>query len=113
MCGIQLAMPSGPAQPTSQQAGDEPDMFNQELEMYQEYKLLGPQAARGTTSALGGASPSQGIGLDALGYRFAKSLTKQNVRLPRRIDFEEAGVDVLAPYLKFGEFTASLMRTLC
>jgi len=87
----QIRAPLAPIQSN----GQPPD----EIQMMMEYNILREQAARGTTTALGDQPADIGIPLAATEHRQAGAQTRRGIRLPRRIDFDGADMNVLAPYL--------------
>lgn len=85
-----------------QQEAEQPN----DVEMLMEYHSLRHQAAQSITSALGRPS-DMGMGLAELDFHYADAKSRHGIRLPRRIDFEEAGVEVLKPYVSLSECHSS------
>jgi hypothetical protein len=83
--------PTQPVQPDAQPLDD--------ARMLEEYNLLRDQAIRATTSALGTQPPNIGIPVSATEHPLANAQTWRGIRLPRRIDFDGADLNVLRPYL--------------
>lgn len=101
----QTGAPSPAAQPNVQLPDD--------VQVVMEYNLLRDQATSATTTALGDQYPGIGIDAAAAEYRYAEAACRRGIRLPRRIDFDGADVNVLKPYLTLSEHSRSPSPGIC
>lgn len=84
-----------------------------DAQMVMEYNVLRDQAVRATTSSLGDQPPGIGVAVAATEHRYAVAASRRGIRLPRRIDFDEADVNVLKPYLTLSGSPPSLSPGSC
>lgn len=93
---------------------EDTQLIENDNKMLMEYNTLRDQAARSTTTALGDPPADIGISLADTNHRYADARSRRGIRLPRRIDFDGADLDVLRPYLTLSEcLPSSLPRAIC